>query len=185
MAHLPTLAALGTLAVLGATAGVHLGQSAIAEIDPIYFTEAPRRLHFDPGQTSNSAWAPQVASPGSPPVFPVIDECIGCDDRMGQFPRPESLAAVEDTGAATILPIFQEPEADLKKPIHAAARPRSDLAMLEGYDRYPVTGRQAVHAAVDVSGGKSARGEILLDSPPQEILGKLVDAPGEELLGSE
>ncbi len=47
MAHPLTLPTIGVLTLVGAGLGIQLGKSAIAEINPHYFSERPTRFHAD------------------------------------------------------------------------------------------------------------------------------------------
>ena len=159
MAHLSTLAALGSLAVLGATAGVHLGQSAIAEIDPVYFTQASILSASRHAQMATSAWSLPVASEASPLMFPVLVECIGCPDRVGQLAQSANLGELEDataSGAPPILPLFLNSEASPKESALVAADRPSALAMSEGYDQYPVSEPVAAVQTTSAAGAEKS-----------------------------
>jgi hypothetical protein len=47
MAHPLTVPTIGVLALAGAGLGLYLGNSAISEINPLYFTDPPSRFHAD------------------------------------------------------------------------------------------------------------------------------------------
>ena len=77
MAHPLTLPTVGLLALAGIGAGIQLGHSAIAEIDPVYFSQPPTRFHADlsanrPLDTSPPALLAQAKNPG------LGAGCIGC-----------------------------------------------------------------------------------------------------------
>lgn len=77
MAHPLTISTAGVLALLGVGAGVHLGRSAIAEINPIYYSEAPTRFHADlsPYRSTGSAPSISLAQGGDAPI---AGDCVGC-----------------------------------------------------------------------------------------------------------
>ncbi len=137
MAHKLTLPTLSLLALFGAGAGVHLGRSAIAEIDPFYFSRPASRFHadltpfgsaasFSPAPTAGEAAL--VAEPG----------CYGCAPPVAD-PAPlfELVAGSEPSG---------EPLADLARPRPTEGAPptedlqrQEDLARVELYASYPVS----------------------------------------------
>jgi hypothetical protein len=58
MARAVTLPLIGTLALTGIGVGIQLGYSAIAEIDPIYYSQPETRFHAD-----LSPYRPSTATP--------------------------------------------------------------------------------------------------------------------------
>ena len=77
MAHSMMLPAVGAMLLAGVGAGVQLGHSAIAEINPIYFQDPPTRFHADlsPYRLSHSPPRPMAAE-SDPLAYGT--GCIGC-----------------------------------------------------------------------------------------------------------
>src|SRR5688572_17930437 len=57
MPHPLTLPAVAGLALLGSGAGIWLGNSAISEINPVYYSEAEDRFHADLAPYRSPDWA--------------------------------------------------------------------------------------------------------------------------------
>jgi hypothetical protein len=75
-----TLSILGGLSILGVATGVALGHSAISEINPAYFAEAPARFHADRVPNRSPDWAQvQVAEYHAPDGPAGLGAgCFGC-----------------------------------------------------------------------------------------------------------
>ena len=147
MAHRLIYPALGAIAVLGTSLGVYLGRSAIAEINPVYYSERQTRFHAD--------LVPYRSSDASPPTLTREETavalgsgCIGCNaDTAGAYPIYEAsggkyqsgyAASVEASPAAAYEP---EQSADL-------LQRQAELARVERYARYPVSHEEgAAYAA--------------------------------------
>jgi len=89
MANKQTWPKIAVLALLGASAGAHLGWSAIAEIHPVHFAAESRPSLFSAG--------PELQSPGERPSASLTsgeDRCVGCWTYPEEY-RPVQDAAVE------------------------------------------------------------------------------------------
>jgi hypothetical protein len=78
-----TLPIMAGLAILGAAAGVNLGRSAVADINPAYFNEAEDSFHADLVPYRSPDWAQVQASEYRAAQQPVLvgdlgGGCIGC-----------------------------------------------------------------------------------------------------------
>lgn len=96
MGHAATLSVLGGLALAGAVAGVGLGRSAVADINPLYYGDAEDSFHSD--LVAN----PPLRIGGDTAALraePAIVSCIGCRDYPEEY-RPGRDAAIValDTG---------------------------------------------------------------------------------------
>ena len=142
MAHKLTLPTLSLLALLGAGAGVHLGRSAVAEIDPLYFSERPSRFHADlvPYQSP----APHTAIlPSTDAALELQPACYGCAapaaDPAPFYEAPQ--AAYESRYDAAAEPVET---ADLEaEPSRAELQRQADLARVERYASYRVSQDEA------------------------------------------
>lgn len=144
---------IGVIALLGAGLGVHLGHSAAAGINPIYFSEpAPSRFFAD--------LAPQRPSAEPPSYLAKVEEselrdamlgrsyggCFGCGS--GAYPEEyvpvrssvEPIrtfsgwaASPEHAAAVTAEPVADEPVSDQQ----------AELASVQRFASYPVTSDEA------------------------------------------
>jgi hypothetical protein len=78
-----TLPVIAGLSILGASLGVTLGRSAVADINPAYFNEADDSFHADLVPYRSPEWAQVQASEYQAAQQPVLvgelgDGCIGC-----------------------------------------------------------------------------------------------------------
>jgi hypothetical protein len=134
MTHTLTLPVVAGLSILGGTFGLYLGKSAIAEINPIYYSEAHDRFHADLVPYRGPGWA-QVQSAEDPGYSDGPDTaCPGCRDYPEEY-RPVADAAAEayaDSWSAG------PPEAmQAAQPTSAIADPERE--QVERYAAYPVT----------------------------------------------
>jgi hypothetical protein len=158
MARAVDFSILGGLALIGAGAGVHLGWSAIGEINPLYFSKietasfhgdlAPNRT-YDPG-----AQVPAFEQSDTP----AVGSCVGCRTYPVDY-RPISDPAIERIYAPekerpTSPPIelaAYEPE-----PPDQTARRKADLERVELYSRAPVSVEEAAVAILSVEAAEPA-----------------------------
>jgi hypothetical protein len=77
MVHSMTWPIVGALAVTGVGAGVHLGHSAIAEINPIYYNEPATRFHADLS-ASRPSDSPTPMRLSAPDPAELGTGCVGC-----------------------------------------------------------------------------------------------------------
>ena len=168
MIPLSRMAGVSILIAVGASAGVHLGESAIAEINPIYLVDATNQLRSGLEQMANSTWSGEVASPAPQPVYPMPASCIACGGSAAETTEIQDLPVPEDSSAPPILPIFHESEAHSRSIAVLSSRHGSHLAMIEGYDRYPQVGGEALHASIDVGGEGIADDLVTLPEASEE-----------------
>ena len=130
MARAVTLPLIGTLALTGIGVGIQLGYSAIAEIDPIYYSQPETRFHAD-----LSPYRPSTATP--PATLAATDVpalgsgCIGCRNYPEEYiPIHEAsidryssgFAREVDTSAeARPVPPIQQEEPALRSDIERVA----------------------------------------------------------------
>ncbi len=140
MAYATTLPVLAGLSLLGTAVGVHLGRSAIAEINPAYFSEPETRFHADLAPYRSADWAQVQAAEyqQAQMVDGLGDGCINCRDYPEEYyPRREPAADGYADGWAASIPeepveiVFVEQEPD-------PARQR-----IEHYASYPVSAEEA------------------------------------------
>ncbi len=142
MAHKLTLPTLSILVLVGAGAGVHLGRSAIAEIDPLYFSEPPSRFHADLVPYRSSV-AHSSVLPLPEAVLELQPACYGCAapaaDPEPVYEAPQ--AAYENRYDAAAEPVEI---ADLEaEPSQAELQRQADLARVERYASYRVSEDEA------------------------------------------
>jgi hypothetical protein len=85
MAATTTLPILAGLSILGAALGVNLGRSAVAEINPAYFSDPEDSFHSDLVPYRSPDWAQVQAAEYHAAQQPVLvgdlgSGCIGCRD---------------------------------------------------------------------------------------------------------
>lgn len=85
MAATTTLPIMAGLAILGAAAGINLGRSAVAEINPAYFSDPDESFHADLVPYRSPDWAQVQAAEYRAAQQPVLvgdlgSGCIGCRD---------------------------------------------------------------------------------------------------------
>lgn len=153
-----TLPTLAGLALLGTAFGVHLGQGAIAEIDPFWFTKPDSGTFYADMAANRPDWsAPQPLQ--ATEEVPIV-ECIGCltkrDDATlwaGAYPGDEPVYAGEEVyrPAAAARAEAQEPA----YVVHAA-QPDPERERVVRYTRYAITEAEAA---------AEAAGEDYADAP--------------------
>jgi hypothetical protein len=97
-----TLSIIGGLAILGTATGVALGHSAISEINPAYFAEAPTRFHADRVPNRSTDWAQvQVAEYQAPDGAAGLGTgCFGCSGPIDYVSASTPSASYTDTWLA-------------------------------------------------------------------------------------
>lgn len=104
MSHPLTLPVVAGLAMLGSGVGVWLGNSAISEINPVYYSEAEDRFHADLAPYRSPDWAQvQVTEYQDAGLIEGFGTgCIGCETWPEEYiPRPEpAVDGVEEGWAA-------------------------------------------------------------------------------------
>ncbi len=137
MAHPLTISTVGVLALLGVGAGVHLGYSAIAEINPIYYSEAQTRFHADLSPYSRWDAAPEMMMVNAGDPAPRSD-CVGCRTYPEEY-YPIHDASIDrysssyarDADAALATAAVELPE----EPEPEALRLREDIQKVERFAR--------------------------------------------------
>ena len=140
MARSMTLPTVGALALLGVATGLHLGQSAIAEINPVHFSpEKPSNFYADltPGGRQGSPQQRLAGASGSAGGA----ECIGCrtfpEEYFPEHDPSVDFPAAPEPGAASDFTI--ELASTEMEPAEEVARRRAGLDQVERYARAPVT----------------------------------------------
>ena len=150
MAFPTTLPVTAALAIAGTIAGVQLGRSAIAEIDPAHFEHAESGRFFAdlvpggyrPSKAEyvryNDFWADQNSIPAAP----------GCD-RCGQYVEPAEFSAEADYPSVEIGAYAQT--AALPPPVFGG---RADLMPedIQRYADFPITSEEAERRRAPTSG---------------------------------
>jgi hypothetical protein len=144
-----TLPTLAGLALLGTAFGVHLGQGAVSEIDPFWFTKPDSGTFYadmTPNRPDWSAPQPLRASQDVP-----IVECVGCltkrDDATlwaGAYPGEETVSAGEEVYRPAAAP--RAGASDAAYVVQAAA-PDPERERVVRYTRYAVTEAEAAAEA--------------------------------------
>ena len=105
MPHPLTLPAVAGLALLGSGAGIWLGNSAVSQINPVYYSEAEDRFHADLVPYRSPDWAQvQVTEYRDAGLIEGLGSgCIGCRAWPEEYvPRADPVVdGVEDGWAAS------------------------------------------------------------------------------------
>ena len=149
MAHQLTWPTMGVLALLGTAAGVHLGYSAIAEINPVHFASSQPRTSF------HADLVPNRPIDSAPMALAADDAmlgaaCVGCRT----FPEEyypihdasvdggyESDWASEDSAEAIELTAYAV------ETLAEVARRKADMERVERYAHAPVTAEEQFASA--------------------------------------
>ena len=125
---------LAGLALVGTAAGVSLGHSAISEINPLYYVEAPSRFHADgvPQRPDWTAPQPALAAAETVTAGSLGDGCFGCGgDRVEYYSAPavvtytDSWRADAERAAAPAAPAYVEeaPDPERERVVRYASYP--------------------------------------------------------------
>ena len=140
MAYATTLPVLAGLSLLGAAVGVHLGRSAIAEINPAYFSEPETRFHADLAPHRDADWAQvQAAEYQQAQASDGLgDGCVNCRAYPEEYyPRPEpAVDGYADGWAASAA-------AQPVEIVFVEQAPDPARQQIERYASYPVSAREA------------------------------------------
>ena len=162
-----TLSVIGSLTIAGAGLGLHLGRSAIGEIDPSYFREPEVSFHADLAANRGPDWAQVQVKEYAASATPVT-QCVGCvggptpdypvEYVPGRDPyvnfAPESWpGTVRQTRTVRTVEVVEEPAYEEPEPDPARAR-------IVRYASYPVTQEEA---------REMAEREAARSAPAQEI----------------
>jgi hypothetical protein len=147
MAFAKDLSILGGLALIGAGAGLHLGWSAIGEVNPLYFSQIETASSFHRDLVPGRSYDPshQLPKAEQATTLELGAGCIGCRTYPVDY-RPIPDPAVEQAYAplderrvsAPLEAAAYEEEAP-----EQAARRKADLERVELYSRAPVTVEQS------------------------------------------
>ena len=138
-----TLPALGLVALLGGGLGVHLGRSAIAEINPAHFGSPETRFHADLAPHRPMPAGIQLSSRENL-IIPLGAGCIGCADMVASGPGYAAASARYD------YPSAPNPVENFVEELPASEEPaerQASLASVERYASYPVSHEEAAASA--------------------------------------
>jgi hypothetical protein len=144
-----TLPILAGLSILGAALGVNLGRSAIAEINPAYFSDPDDSFHADLVPYQSPDWAGIQAAEYRASQQPVVvtdlgTGCVGCRDYpVEYYPQHDPAAdGYADGYAASAPQPAQVVVIESQVPAPDPARER-----IQRYASYPVSSDEAAVAA--------------------------------------
>ena len=143
-----TLPMSAMLSLAGAALGIYLGNSAIAEINPAYFTSPERGTSFHSDlagyRSPASASGEQATLIDAASNEPLYHGCIGCRSYPEEYlPVHEaSLGKVHAGWASTSYEVPAEPAGDAMTPQRARS-----LSDIERYARYPITAEEETDAS--------------------------------------
>ncbi|HYG49165.1 MAG TPA: hypothetical protein VD846_14635 [Allosphingosinicella sp.] len=138
-----TLPVVAGLSILGAALGVTLGKSAIAEINPAYFSEPEDDFHADLVPYRSPDWAQVHAAEYRAAQQPVIvgelgSGCIGCRDYPVAY-VPQHDPAVDRYVEGGLL---RAPEPTVVTVAAEPAAPDPALERIQAYSSYPVSAEE-------------------------------------------
>lgn len=156
-----TLTALSALALVGSGAGVLLGRSAVAEINPVYFSEAATRFHSDLSATPPSMDAPPALTASELSAAELGQAlgtgCVRCRTASDlYYPVHDTDEDGYRTGWALVdsAPVAQQTVQDSEPAVEAdAERARADaehaaaLARVHAYSSYAVAADSRLEVA--------------------------------------
>lgn len=161
MAHPLTLPTAGLLALAGIGAGIHLGHSAIAEIDPMYFSEPPTRFHADLSANRPIDSAPPAALSQTEDLA-LGTGCIGCRTFPEEyFPIHDASLDRDLSGFASEADSPQQEVAE-EQPDPEAARLREAIQRVEIYARGSSEAAGVSYASAEAAPASDAQGEGVL-----------------------
>ena len=158
MAHPLTLPTAGLLALAGIGVGIHLGHSAIAEINPRYFSEPATRFHADlsanrPLDSAQPALLAQARDPA------LGTGCVGCRTYPEEYyPIHEASLDRYSSGFASngdaSEPAMSEEQTDPE-----AARLRQAIQQVELYARGSSEAAGVAYASAEAASSDEAQRE--------------------------
>ena len=159
MPHSLTLPTAGLLTLAGIGAGIHLGHSAIAEINPMYFSEPPTRFHADLSSNRSMDLAPPASiAQAKDPALGV--GCIGCRTFPEEYyPVHEASIDRYSSGFATSADAPQAPLAQEQQPDPEAARLKQAIQRVELYARGSAETAAVDYAAAEAAPSALAQGD--------------------------
>ncbi|HYE29503.1 MAG TPA: hypothetical protein VEA61_14885 [Allosphingosinicella sp.] len=140
-----TLPIMAGLSILAAAVGISLGRSAIAEINPAYFSDPEESFHSDLVPYRSPDWAQVHAAEYRAAQQPVLvgdlgSGCIGCRDYPVEY-VPVHDPAVEGYHPEPYAASVPQPAQVVIVETPAAADPDRDRIQL--YSSYPVSGEES------------------------------------------
>ena len=151
MAHPLTLPTVGLLALAGIGAGIHLGHSAIAEINPMYYSQPATRFHADlSANRPIDSTPPALLAQANDPALGT--GCIGCRTFPEEYyPIHEASLDRYSSGLAANADVSSPAMAE-EQPDPEAARLRHAIQQVELYAR----GSAEAAATVAYAGAEAA-----------------------------
>ena len=138
-----TLPIMAGLAILGAAAGVNLGRSAVAEINPAYFSDPEDSFHADLVPYRSPDWAQVQAAEYRAAQQPVLvgdlgSGCVGCRDYPVEYvPRHDPAVDGYQVGYAASAPAQPAQIVIVETLAPDPARER-----IQAYASYPVSSEE-------------------------------------------
>ena len=158
MAHSLTLPAVGLLALAGIGAGIHLGHSAIAEINPAYFSEPSTRFHADLSANRPLASAPPtLLSDAKDPALGT--GCIGCRTYPEEYYPIHEASLDRYSGGFASNADAPETRLPEEQPDPEDARLRQAIQQVELYARGESEAAGAAYAAAEAAPSAEAQRE--------------------------
>ena len=151
MAYRKTLPIVAGLSILGAGAGLLLGEAAVSEINPAYYSTPISRFHADQVPHRSPDWAQsQVSAPQEVPYDGLGAGCIGCGGAVDQVYAAPAVATYDSSWSA-----------DARRAAEVAvapAEPAPDPALerVARYASYPVSSEEAESRATAVQEAEGA-----------------------------
>ena len=147
MANPLILPAAAMLALIGAGVGVHLGNAAIAEINPAYYDVEQPRARFYADMTPNLGgrnWEEvhRAELRATRAGLPTQSTCVGCRTYPEEYyPVHEASLGKPQTGWAEI---DETPAVEMEAEVEAsAADPDPQVILVHRYTHFPVTSEEA------------------------------------------
>lgn len=165
MAHPITLPTMGVLALLGAVGGVHLGRSAIAEINPVHFKWKEKGSSFYADLTPNRSFDSQPRTITEEAAPALGSGCVGCTTYPEEyFPiHDPAVDGFETVQSASIEAIPLHLAAQAQDLPEESARRMADQALVGLYAHAPTTAdEQLVHARAQQEVTGEAENEAVL-----------------------
>jgi hypothetical protein len=152
---------LGGLALIGTAAGVSLGQSAVSEINPLYFAEAPARFHSDLA-ANRPKWddTPAPLTVAAPTANDLGTGCFGCAPGRSEYYSAPAVVTYTQSWSAD----SQAATAPLEAAPVQEIAPDPERERVVRYASYPVYEQQAAAAEASpeepAAAGSSAAAEV-------------------------
>jgi hypothetical protein len=138
------LSLLAGLALIGAAGGITLGHSAVSEINPVYYAEAPSRFHGDQVPQRPDWTQPQPALADASAMQGLGNGCFGCSAREAEFHSAPAVVTYTDSWRADAVRAAAPIE---PAPLEEAA-PDPERERVVRYASYPITEAQVVAVSV-------------------------------------